>query len=89
VPSGRFDNASVTTMSPSLPARPLQMSSLAAPMTLADVPTAGTLSPEAEWPMQTLVDVRSLAKGVRWALTIESAGAVCLYFIWHLWQLWR
>jgi hypothetical protein len=67
----------------------MQMSSLVAPMTLADVLKAGTMSPKAEWPTQIVVDIRSLARGVRWALTVESAAALCLYLIWHLWQLWR
>jgi hypothetical protein len=89
VPSGRFDNASLTTMLPSLPSRPLQMSSVAAPMILPDLLKAGTVSPEAEWPLQAVADVRSLAKGIRWALTIEVAAALGIYFLWHLWQLWR
>ncbi len=89
MPSGRFDNAILTTMLPSLPSQPLQMGSFAAPMPLADVLKAGTTSPNAEWPTQTVVDVRSLAKGVCWALGIEGAAALFLYAIWHLWQLWR
>ena len=88
MPSGRFDNASLTTMLPSLPFQPLQMRSFAAPMTQADVLEAGTMSPEAEWPTQAVADARSLARGVRWALTIEGAAALCLYLIWHLWHLW-
>ena len=89
MPLGRFDNASLTTMSPSLPSQPLQMSSFAAPMTRGDVFNAGTMSPEAEWPTQDVVDFRSLAKGVRWALGIEGAAALCFYLIWQLWELWR
>ena len=88
MPLGRFDNASLTTVLPSLPSQPLQMSSFAAPMRQADVLNAGTITPEAEWPEQTVVDVRSLGKGVRWALGLECAAALCLYAIWHLWQLW-
>ena len=76
-------------MLPSLPSQPLQMSSFAAPMTQADVLKAGTMSPEAEWPTQEVVDIRRLAKGVRWALGIEGAAALCLYLIWHLWHLWQ
>ncbi len=89
MPSGRFDNASLSAISPSLLSQPLQMSSLAALMTRGDVLNAGTMSPDAEWQTQEVVDIRRLAKGVRWALGIEGAAALCLYLIWHLWQLWR
>ncbi len=88
MPSGRFDNASLSAISPSLLSQPLQMSSFAAPMRRADVLNAGTMSPEAEWPTQDVVDIRRLAKGVRWALGIEGTAAICVYLIWHLWQLW-
>jgi len=76
-------------MSPSLPFQPLQMSGFAAPMTRGYIFNAGTMSPEAEWPTQDVVDFRSLAKGVRWALGIEGAAALCFYLIWQLWELWR
>jgi hypothetical protein len=76
-------------MSLSLPFQLLQMSSFAAPMTRGDVLNAGTMSPEAEWPTQDAVDFRRLAKGVRWALGIEGGVALCVYLIWHLWQLWQ
>jgi hypothetical protein len=69
--------------------QPLQMSSFAAPMTQADVFDAGTMSQEAEWPSQTVVDHRRLAIGVSWALTIEGTASFCLYAIWHLSHLWR
>jgi hypothetical protein len=88
VTSGRFDNASLSAISPSLLSQPLQMSSLAAPMARGDVFNAGTMSPEAEWPTQDVADFRSLAKGVRWALGIEGGAALCVYLIWHLCQLW-
>ena len=83
--SGRFDNASLSAISPSLLSRPLQMSSLAAPMTRGDFLNAETMSPEAEWQAREVVDIRRLAKGVRWALGIEGAAALCLYLIWHFW----
>ena len=89
MPSGRFDNATLATMLPFLPSQPLEMSSYAAPFTQGHALEAGTMSPEADWPAQQLADVRSLARGVRWALTIEGAAALCLFAIWHLWQLWR
>ena len=84
--SGRFDNASLSAISPSLLSQPLQMSSLAAPMTRGGVLNSGTMSPEAEWPTQDVVDIRRLAKGVRWALGIECTAALCLYLIWHFWR---
>lgn len=89
MPSRRFDNTNLTIISPSLLSPPLEMSSYAAPLTQADVLGAGTMSPEVEWPVQTVVDPRSLGKGVSWALGIEGAAALCLYGIWHLWHLWR
>ena len=89
MPSGRFDNASLTAISPPLISSPLQMSSYAATFAHGHVLQDGIVSPEAEWPSQTVVDHRSLAIGVSWALTIEGAAALSLYAIWHLWQLLR
>jgi hypothetical protein len=89
VPSGRFDNASLTAISPPLISSPLQMSSYTATFAQGHVLEVGIMSPEAEWPSQTVVDHRSLAIGVSWALTIEGAAAFCLYAVWHLWHLWR
>ena len=89
MPHGRFDNASLTAISPSLPSAPLQMSSYAAPFTHGHALEAGIMSPKAKWPEQNVVDFRSLGKGVSWALTIEGAAALCLYAVWHLWLLWR
>jgi hypothetical protein len=80
---------SLTAMSPSLISTPLQMSSYAAPFTQGHTLEAGTMSPEAEWPEQKVDELRSLAIGVSWALTIEGAAAFCFYAIWHLWHLWR
>jgi hypothetical protein len=76
-------------MFPCPPPQPLQVSSYAAPLTQAYSLEAETMSLDAEWPTLKVVDYRSFARGVRWALTIESAAALCLYAIWHLWQLWR
>ncbi len=89
MPSGQFDNATLATMLPFLPSQPLEMSSYAAPFKQGHAFEAGTMSPEAEWPTPQVVDVHSLARGVRWALTIEGAAALCVYAIWHLCQLWR
>ena len=124
--SGRFDNASLTAVSPSLISAPLQMSSYAATFTqghtlehfrftyrhcnivqggfflkkkplgipisvksrIENAVGAGTMSPETEWPEQKVVDLRCLARGVRWALTIEGAAGLCVYAIWHLLRLW-
>jgi hypothetical protein len=85
VPLGRFDNASLTTMLPSLPSEPLQMSSFAAPMTQGRALETDTIVPEAA---QAIGDLHRVGKGVCWALGIEGAAALCLYAIWHLWQLW-
>ena len=83
--SRRFDNASLNVMSSSvLPAA----ISYAATFPQGHTLEAGTISPEMEWPEQTVVDIRSLGRGVRWALTIEGAAALCLYAIWHLLRLW-
>jgi len=89
MPHGRFDNASLTAISPSLPSAPLQMSTYAAPFTQGHALEAGTISLETEWPEQKAVELHSLAKGVSWALTIEGAAALCLYAVWHLWLFWR
>ena len=89
MPSRRFDNASLNAISPSLLSAPLQMSSYAAPFTRGHILDAGTISPKAERPEQKVVDFRSLGRGVRWALTIEGAAALCIYAIWRLWLFWR
>jgi len=68
---------------------PLEMSSYAAHFQQNHTLEAPTMSLEAEWPEQKAVELHSLAKGIRWALTIEGAAALSLYAIWHLWQLLR
>jgi hypothetical protein len=84
MPSRRFDDASLNDISPSLLSAPLQMSSEAAPFTHGHTLEAGTISPKVEWPEQKVVDFRSLGRGLRWALIIEGAAALCIYAIWHL-----
>ena len=86
MPSRRFDDASLNAPSPSLLSAPLRMSSYAPPFTQGHILEAGTISPKAEWPEQKAVDFRSLGRGVRWALTIEGAVALCIYAIWLFWR---
>jgi hypothetical protein len=89
MPSQRFDDASLNALSPFPLSAPLQMSSYAAPFTQGHILEAGTISPTAEWPEQKVVDIRSVGRGVRWALTIECAAALCIYASWRLWLFWR
>jgi hypothetical protein len=49
---------------------------------------AGTISADTEWPAEAIVNLRDLARGVRWALAIEGAAALGIYAVWHLWRLW-
>ena len=78
----RFDNA-LTAVSPSLLSAPLKMNSYAATFS-----QGRTMSPETEWPEESVAVSRGLARGVRWALTIEGAAGLCVYAIWHLLRLW-
>ena len=79
-----FDRTSLAATPPSPISPPFEMNCYAAPLTQAVIVPA-----EAEWPEQKVVEFRSLARGVRWALTIEGAAAAGLYAIWHLLLLWR
>lgn len=87
MPSKRDDNTTRQAVSSSLLSPPLQMSSYAEPFTNGHAFEAATMLPEAEWLTQSIIDSRNLVKGIRWALTIESAAAVFLYSIWLFWHL--
>jgi hypothetical protein len=49
---------------------------------------AGTINADAEWPREAIVNLRDLARGVRWALAVECAAALCIYAVWYLCRLW-
>jgi len=88
MPAQRFEDARLTAASPSPLAPRLRMNRYAAsPMRIQDL-RSGTVWPENEWPPEAIVDLRLLARGVRWALAIEAAAALCAYAAWSLWRLW-
>jgi hypothetical protein len=49
----------------------------------------GYIGPTAEWPADAVVDYRALGKGVSWALGMEGAAALFIYFTWHLLVTWH
>lgn len=78
--------ARVRKGSPSLIGQRTQMYSYAAPLLRPQGREPHTVWQEPEWPREACVDVHHLARGVRWALAIEGAAALGIYFAWLLWQ---
>lgn len=85
--TSQLHNWNLATVSPSLVAPSLKMSSYAAPLTQPRVPDATAIGPRAEWAAEAIENLRHVAKGVGYALAIEGVAALCLYAAWHF--FWR
>lgn len=89
MPTRPFDNSQFPT-GPIRPfGRSLEMSSYTIPLARPGALHSRILDREAEWPDETVVDIRLLGRGVCWALAIEGAAAFCIFLAWHLWMFLR
>ena len=90
VPPQGYDDAHFTAVAPPSIERRTQMGCYTATFPQTHGLEAGPVSPElesdSEWPPDTFVNVRLLARGVRWALAIEGVAAVSIYVVWYLWR---
>lgn len=83
----RFDDAHFLAAPPSLLAPQMQLASYASTSASAQAIGTSVLHAGAA-PAEAIVNLRLLGKGVVWALAIESATALCIYALWHLYHLW-
>ncbi len=88
MPNQRFTDIPLAAASQSVFSLHPQVSSYAVLLTRTRVMRAGTISAHTTWPSEAIVNLRSLARGVSWALTIEGAAALGIYGVWYLCRLW-
>ena len=63
------------------------MSSYSFPVLRTEGMSVDATKAQAEWPAEAVVNHHDLGKGVRWALAIEGAAAMCIYAICYLCRL--
>lgn len=88
MPTQRFTDTPLAAASQSMFSLRAQMSRYGVPLTRTRFMRAGNISADSTWPSEAIVNLRSLARGVSWALAIEGAAALGIYGIWYLCRLW-
>ena len=83
-----FDNSNLATVVAPNISRSVEMSTLTATWQQYSQRLEYSTNAGIEWQDETFVDGRAF-KGVCWALAIEASAAICVYFLWHLWNVVR
>jgi hypothetical protein len=78
----QFVNLKLATVSPSLLASSLPVSSYAQSAQLG-----APDSPQAEWAAEAISNLRHVVAGIGFALIIEGAVALCIFATWNLWHI--